>query len=318
MSDQWKDKFEEARKRHEANKNKQVVKKVDGLSRLSHHIPAAPHIPDDVFLRRGGKRTREEATWTCEICKTTVLPKQYVNGFMPGKCPCQIEQERMEEQQRQRMTLWRIQEARIAAAIAQCYNWLGEGWEDEGMAEMTFDNFDESLQPDAFFAASKFASDPYGNFIMWSDTSWGTGKSHLAAAICNHRLKEGDICNFTTAQNLFNAFGMRMDDREGYSDLVIKAGSCDLLVIDDLDKMRQSDYKLSVLFEVINKRYLRRKPTIITTNARVEVLPGDIAGISDYIGRAAASRLTSEMNGGLIVQEMNGEDYRRRKGERRW
>lgn len=311
MSDAWKKRFEQARQRKAAE---QHVER--GLSRLSQHIPAAPHIPDDVFLRRGGKRTREEAIWTCATCHTTVIPKEYVNGYMPGKCPCQIEQQRLEDQQQQRMAIWRMQQVRIAAAVVACYNWLGDGFEDEGMSSMTFDNFDESLQTDAFYAANDFVRHPDGNLIMWSDKSWGTGKTHLAAAICNYLMSKGLVCRFTTAQNLFNAFGARMDDKQGYSDLLIKASSCDLLVIDDLDKIHETPFKQSVFFEVIDKRYKRRNSTIITTNARVEVLPNDIVGISDYIGRAAASRLTSEMNGGLVVQEMNGEDYRRRKVSR--
>jgi DNA replication protein DnaC len=74
----------------------------------------------------------------------------------------------------------------------------------------------------------------------------------------------------------------------------------------------QSEFKQSILFEVLNKRYLRKLPTVITTNARVVMTDNDVEGISDYIGRAAASRLCDLSNGGLQVVEMNGDDYRRR------
>jgi DNA replication protein DnaC len=105
-----------------------------------------------------------------------------------------------------------------------------------------------------------------------------------------------------------------MDEHQGYSDLLAEAGTTPLLVIDDLDKLHkaQSEFKQSILFEVLNKRYLRKLPTVITTNARVVMTDNDVEGISDYIGRAAASRLCDLSNGGLQVVEMNGDDYRRR------
>lgn len=287
-------------------------KKQSGPTKLGSGGGRPLRMPDGLFERLGGKPTAEEATWTCEVCGP-VTPTEYANGFVPGKCACQLEARRKEEEQKRRLEAWQAKQALIKNRIARCYNWLGNGWSDEGLDEKTFDNFDDEFQLEGVVAATTFASKRCGNLIMWSDQSWGTGKTHLAAAICNYLLGEGYTCLFTTAQNLFNAFSARMSDHQGYSDLLQKAGDCDLFVIDDLDKVSLTAYKQSIFFEVLDKRYKRRKPTVITTNAHVTVTDTDIVGISDFIGRAAASRLADEANGGLIVQDMNGEDYRRRK-----
>lgn len=270
-------------------------------------------LPDGVFKRLGGKSTADDATWSCAVCGP-IAPREYKNGFVPGKCACQRAAMELEKKQQARLEQWKQQQAMQKARSVRCYDWLGDGWSDEGLAEKTFGNFDIEAQPDGFDAAFSFAGKLKGNLILWSDRSWGTGKTHLASAICQYAMAEaGANCLFTTAQNLFFAFGARMDDHAGYSDLLIKASSCDLLVLDDLDKMQQSAYKQTIFFEILDKRWKRRKPTVITTNARVDVIDNDIVGISDYIGRAAASRLFDEANGGLVVAEMNGEDYRRRK-----
>jgi len=270
------------------------------------------HMPDNLFERLGGKPTEAEATWSCEKCGT-VTPSQYANGYVPGKCACQLEARRKEEERKQRLEAYQARQAMIKKRLVRCYNWLGNGWSDEGLEQKTFDNFNDEVQTEGLMAATTFASQRKGNLILWSDKSFGTGKTHLAAAIIWYLLNEGFTCRFTTAQNLFNAFGARMDDHHGYSDLLKEASDCDLLAIDDLDKVNLTAFKQSIFFEVLDKRYKRGKPTVITTNAYVQVTDDDIIGISDYIGRAAASRLAAEDNGGLIVQEMNGEDYRRRK-----
>jgi DNA replication protein DnaC len=300
MSDTWKDRVNNARQRRQSEPSKL------GSSGTSLRMP------DSLFERLGGKPTAEESTWTCEVCGP-VEPTQYANGYIPGKCACQLEQRRKEEERKQRMEAYQARQAMIKTRIARCYNWLGNGWSDEGLEQKTFENFNDDVQTEGLMAATTFATQKKGNLILWSDKSFGTGKTHLAAAIIYYLLNEGFTCRFTTAQNLFNAFGARMDDHHGYSDLLKEASDCDLLAIDDLDKVNLTAFKQSIFFEVLDKRYKRGKPTVITTNAYVQVTNDDIIGISDYIGQAAASRLAAEDNGGLIVQEMNGEDYRRRK-----
>lgn len=271
-------------------------------------------LPDTVFHSMGGKPTEEEVQRSCIVCGD-IPPRKVANGWLPGKCACEKEQAAREREQKERAEQFARMQEQNRKDCAKCYTWLGSEWSYTDLDDKTFAGFDYEVQSEGFMAAMDMAEQRQGNLILWSDLSWGTGKTHLALAICNQLIAQSIPCRFTTGQNLFNAFGARMDDHQGYNDLLAAAGSTPVLVIDDLDKVHlaQSSFKQSIFFEVINKRYLRKLPTVITTNARVEVTYDDITGISDYIGRAAASRLCDMSNGGLQVVEMNGEDYRRRK-----
>jgi DNA replication protein DnaC len=274
-------------------------------------------LPQGVFERMGGKSTAGEVLWTCENCGETPKPKQYPNGFIPGKCACQLERARLEHEAKELRELQERRATLIRANRARCFNWLGENWAAVGMDKYTFASFDSSVQSEAVVTCLEFANVRRGNLVLHSYESFGTGKTHLAVAICNYLLEQGVACNFTTGQNLFNAFGARMDEHQGYSDLLAIAGKTPLLVIDDLDKVVGSAFKQSIFFEVLNLRWQRELPTVITTNTRVQVTPTDVLGISEYIGRAAASRLCDEGVGGLKELDMTGEDYRRRKLENR-
>lgn len=272
------------------------------------------HMPDTAFHRLGGKPTAEEAQRSCAICGD-IPPRHVANGWLPGKCACEKELAERERERKEREEQRRRMAEQLLRDCAKCYTWLGADWSDDKLSDMTFETFEYEIQPEGLIAAMDMAEMRSGNLILWSDQSWGTGKTHLAAAICNRLIEQNIPCRFTTGQNLFNAFGARMEDHQGYNDLLAAAGTTPLLVIDDLDKVHlaQSSFKQSIFFEVLNKRYLRKLPTVITTNVHVEVTYNDIVGISDYIGRAAASRLCDMSNGGLQVVEMNGEDYRRRR-----
>jgi DNA replication protein DnaC len=299
-------------KRNDSEKKKKRGTCMDNQqSRLTRITSDLLRLPNRIFERMGGVSTEEEAIWSCYTCGP-IAPKRYANGFVPGKCACQARMLAQEKEQQERLEQWKRQQDLQKARVKHCYTWLGKAWSDEELMMKTFQTFDVDAQPEGFDAAFLFAEKRSGNLILWSDRSWGTGKTHLAAAICQHAIEAGASCLFTTAQNLFFAFGARLDDHTGYSDLLIKAASCDVLVLDDLDKIQQTDFKQATCFELLDKRYKRRKSTVITTNARVEVTDDDIVGVSRYVGRAAASRLCDQSNGGLVVQEMNGEDYRRR------
>lgn len=276
--------------------------------------PVSLPLPSEVFIRLGGVATLEQATWECAECGEAPAPRQYVNGFVPGKCACQRAHAQREQEERQYQEHRRWQQERAQAQKAKCYTWIGEDC-TFGLDEKTFGNFEMSLQSDGFCAAVNFAQHPKGNLILWSDTSYGTGKTHLAAAIANYQVSQGVEARFTTAQGLFDAFATRMNDHQSYVDLQVQAGRAQLLVIDDLDKvhMAQSSFKQSVFFEVLNQRYLRHLPTVFTTNARITKTYDDVEGLSAYVGKAAASRLCDYDNGGLTVVEMYGDDYRRRE-----
>ncbi len=275
-------------------------------------------LPERIFQRLGGVEREEEATRTCTRCGI-IKPTRYANGYVPGKCACLLAEVEQQRAQRERLEAWKAQQAARRKQCEKCYTWLGE-WSEPSLAGKTFESFEIDLQPTGFLAAYTFAEQvkasendptlsPVGNLVLWSSSSWGTGKTHLAAAICNSLLVANIPCLFTTGQNLFNAFGARFDEHHGVNDLIVQAGDTHVLVIDDLDKtyMTQSGYKSTVFFNILNRRYLKHLPTIVTTNSEVQVMEHDIMGLSDYLGPASCSRLKEH---GLQILCMEGVDYR--------
>lgn len=103
----------------------------------------------------------------------------------------------------------------------------------------------------------------------------GTGKSGLAAAVCNSIIRHhGATAVFMTAYGAVrhqrDTWGRKgRTERDALDDLV----SPDLLVLDDVGASVGSDVEMTMLFEVINGRYADRKPTILTSNLPLQDYP---------------------------------------------
>jgi hypothetical protein len=90
--------------------------------------------------------------------------------------------------------------------------------------------------------------------------SLGTGKSHMAGHLLIESIKKGKSGLFTTAQRISS---WRFDKWQAESDRLFKV---DVLVIDDLSALRETDYSLDKAGMVIDERYSSLKQTIITAN----------------------------------------------------
>lgn len=62
---------------------------------------------------------------------------------------------------------------------------------------------------------------------------------------------------------------MSAQDKEWYLNNLV---SCDLLIVDDFGMERQTDYAREQVFNIIDGRYLARKPLIVTTNLSLHEL----------------------------------------------
>ena len=101
----------------------------------------------------------------------------------------------------------------------------------------------------------------------------GTGKTHISAAIANFLLNQGTAVIFMTERNLFgkirDAYSKsRNYGNEGQTESEIRRiyETVPLLVIDDLGKEKATEWTLATLYAIIDGRYDRAMPTIITTN----------------------------------------------------
>ena len=131
----------------------------------------------------------------------------------------------------------------------------------------------------------------------------GTGKTHLALSIIRecgglYRLSSNIVEELRCAKS-FTA-------KETEAEILDKYGRVRLLVIDEIGRGVAGAEEQYMLYQIINERYNRRKPTILISNQTKK-------DFLNYIGIAAADRLTESAQ----VVEFTWQSYRaviRREG----
>lgn len=96
----------------------------------------------------------------------------------------------------------------------------------------------------------------------------GNGKTFAAGCIANALLESEDLhapsVRMTTFGTILNQLpGMTAQDKEWYLD---GFRTCDLLILDDFGMERRTEYAQEQVFNIIDGRYVSRKPLIVTTN----------------------------------------------------
>src|SRR6266568_614067 len=227
---------------------------------------------DSTLMHRFSARTLEEATRTCPNCGVVPGREMLLQGsvrYVRGVCACQR---------------------------GRTFSWLGERWDDSALLEKTFTNFDQRTQPQAYQAIQNFILDMRGTLALYG--TYGTGKTHLLAALCNEIRKIERSSLFVTAPKLFSAIQTKIAIHEDYSSIITSAMKTNLLVIDDIDKAKHSEFREEIYFEIVDERVKAGRPIAISTNRLDE--------LENYVGGAVCSRLKV----GQIDIPMIGLDYR--------
>ncbi|HEY0756770.1 MAG TPA: ATP-binding protein [Ktedonobacteraceae bacterium] len=191
-----------------------------------------------------------------------------------------------------------------SCARGETFTWLGASQElAQALEKMTFETFQASYQSTAYHNAHSWAilasQDPTGQPNIVFTGNNGTGKTHLAAAILHKVREHAYTCLFTTASRLFQSLYAATYERQ--ESIFNQASRADILCLDDLDKLHtreDSNYQKKKLFDIINERYIARKPTIITTNV--------FDDLNEWLTIDSLSRLSRS----ILVIRMEGEDYR--------
>ncbi len=106
----------------------------------------------------------------------------------------------------------------------------------------------------------------YENILLFGNV--GVGKTFLTNCMAKEILDKGYSVVYFTSMRMFDTLSRELfgteEDRswEVLDDLF----TCDLLIIDDLGTESVNSFVSSRLFDVLNERDLRKKPTIISTN----------------------------------------------------
>jgi len=135
-------------------------------------------------------------------------------------------------------------------------------------AEKTFESFEPRTPGlrEAFAVARDYADDPQGWLLLMG--SYGTGKTHLAAAIAHERLAAGSSVYFAVVPELLDHLrsAFAPGSELSYDEIFDKIREVELLVLDDLGAENGTAWATEKLFQLINYRYNYRMPTVITTN----------------------------------------------------
>jgi DNA replication protein DnaC len=128
----------------------------------------------------------------------------------------------------------------------------------------------------AYNAAFTFAQIPQGWLLL--EGAYGSGKTHLAAAVGNYRLAQGDNVLFITVPDLLDHLRAAYSptSETTYDENFERVKNASLLILDDLGVENPSAWAQEKLFQLLNHRYSYRVPTIITTNADIDTLDGRI------------------------------------------
>jgi DNA replication protein DnaC len=149
------------------------------------------------------------------------------------------------------------------------------GLELELLRHMTFDNFDhkrlelpaeqrQNLRQ-AYNLAVEFARSPEGWLIFQGVN--GCGKTHLAAAIANHRLAQAKPVLFVVVPDLLDHLRSTFspDSKISYDEFSEKLKGTPLLILDDFGEQSATPWAQEKLYQLINYRYNARLPMVVTT-----------------------------------------------------
>lgn len=134
----------------------------------------------------------------------------------------------------------------------------------------------------AFQAAKSFAEDPNGWLVLMG--TYGSGKTHLAAAIANFQAGSGYPPLFVVVPDLLDHLRATFSPRTpvSYDHRFEEIRAAPLLILDDLGTQSMTPWVMEKLYQIFNYRYNAELPTVITTaNTIDEIDPRIVSRMLD-------------------------------------
>ncbi|WP_024615873.1 ATP-binding protein [Clostridium sp. Ade.TY] len=125
----------------------------------------------------------------------------------------------------------------------------------------------------------------------------GSGKTFLSYCIAKELLDRGFLVIYKTSDELIRALkDIKFNNNTYMEKLLI---DCDLLIIDDLGSEQLNDFVATELFNLINRKLLKKKKMIISTNFTLAEL-----------AKHYSERISSRLLGNFKLQKFYSEDIR--------
>jgi DNA replication protein DnaC len=123
--------------------------------------------------------------------------------------------------------------------------------------------------------AEQFAHDLKGWLLFCG--GYGSGKTHLAAAISNYAADLGISTLFLTVPDLLDTLrASYSSDEDPYAARFEEIRNVQLLVLDNLWTQNATSWAQEKLFQLFDHRYVKKLPTVVTTDMDLEELDGRI------------------------------------------
>ena len=133
------------------------------------------------------------------------------------------------------------------------------------------------------------------NLLFYGNS--GTGKTFLSWCIAKELLDKGFLGVYKTSDDLLRALkDIKFNNDTDLENLLI---NCDLLIIDDLGSEQITDFSSTELFTLINKKILKNKKMLISTNLSLPL-----------ISKRYSERISSRIIGEFKLFKFFAEDIR--------
>lgn len=175
-------------------------------------------------------------------------------------CKCDRDREAKEKERQKQLEIERLKSICFTSMIQWAYtfeNYQGE----ENQSLMIAKNFVEDYE--------KMKKENIGLLFYGSV---GSGKTYLACSIANSLIEQYQISvkirNFAQIINELQKSSFDFDKNAYIESLV----NTSVLILDDLGIERDTSYAKEQVYNIVNSRYLKQKPTIFTTNLSYDTI----------------------------------------------
>lgn len=207
----------------------------------------------------------DKGFYCCKNCHT----RKQVEIFVFGRsqrvyCDCKCEQEQYKKEREEYYKQKKITEL--------------EEYKRYGFSNDDYNSYSFGQDDCSYSKESQISRKYVKNFEQMKKSNLGllfhgacdTGKTFYSACICNELAKQGYFVIMTS----ISALSEKMDAnfKAERSTILERISQADLLILDDVGTERKTHSALENAFDIVNARYLSKKPMIISTNLKPKEL----------------------------------------------